>query len=654
MGSFFEKVKRGDIIGPRKRSFTLDGWGAAFKSNDSNGPLDTALFSSGKLISAKLAAVRRTADQSSLSRLSTGTRIQAFVATANHQFEAFEVHMRRHFESANENGSLQIRGLASAQVTLIDGVSYNLEAAFTSMLDGIAIPIRVALSSRSDATDTGLDAVEWGDVMLEVNLGILYDQVENLWEDCIWNTYVLVPREEMIVAVPTEKSAKLISYAAASRRIALGIESRSYSVRTKEQAKARKLKLKFKEVRSITTDGLNQRIELGSKGFDSQSMPSLIALRTMASPPYYESLLDEPQPKLAGATLSQLLDGWMVVSQAAQCLWQATSPARNATQPVDPKGLSDLSKYVPYFTVDALVTAIHSATGIEQTKAQAIVEFLTFNGKGLQEFWTQPLVPADDSTKLYPIFGTIAAPPNLRFTLETWMAQLQVKLDQRGPAFETYLREAVVDSAVRSPLLSQVAKVASSDFTFKCSDGSFGQIDVLFCVGSSVFVIEAKCILEPTVSSTIGTHRAAISRAAEQAKVRVKLIEEHRDEFIAQTERFGWHLPATFNVYPLVAVSTVAHVGFPFDGVPVVDEYVLNKFFEGGYESVALQGKDLSVVQRVHHPFYASVSEAEGCAVGYFEEPPQLQQYNTGHELRTYPIHAASKDDWHGLAIDFD
>lgn len=179
------------------------------------------------------------------------------------------------------------------------------------------------------------------------------------------------------------------------------------------------------------------------------------------------------------------------------------------------------------------------------------------------------------------------------------------------------------------------------------------QIDALFCVGSQVFVVEAKCILDPTESTSIGTHRQTVEEGVGQAKTRVALIEAHREEFITTMRQHGWHLPGSFSVHPLVAVSTTAHVGVACHGVPVVDDLVLRRFFVGSYESVGIRYGDLSVVERISHPFYTTAEDAESTAAAYFAHPPQLQQYVEALKLRWLPMYAVTEDDWHGMALDF-
>ncbi len=656
MSKFYDKVKRGGVVGPRKRGFTLEDWWKAYDELASEDKRDTLLYISGKHIHTKLSAIRNTLAQSSLSSLSKTTRTKALISAANHQLESMELQIRRRTEEDAGSGTatLDIRTLASTQLTLANGKSYNVEAVLGGMLDGVVIPIRAALATGRSDVDDSFDAVNWGHVSHEINLGMLYDQTENLWEDCIWNTYIIGGARENILAMPLDLDAKLGTHAAAARKLALGIESFSYARQAIQLLGIRALPTRIKEVLAVVNEGGQQQIQLGRNELAPHSQTMLFALRTMACPPYYDSLIDQKQSGLGGASLSQLFDVWMLVSQAATRLWEETSSAYLPELPPLTDEVCNMQDYIPFFDIDVLIKAAHEATGVPVTQVKAVIDFLTFQGERNQEFFTQPLVFTGEKSKLYPIFGAIAMAPNLRYVLECWMAQLKVKLDERGLVFEAHIRSEIAEAIKGSPMLSKLAKFISEDYTFRCKDGAFGQIDAIFCIGSHVFVLEAKCILEPTDSTSIGTHRLAIEHAAEQARTRVKLIDQHREEFRADVKQFGWSLPSHFHIHPLIAVSTIAHVGVPLDGVPVVDEYVLRKFFAGGYEDVGLDTSDFSVAERIFRPFYADATEAEASAADYFKQPPQLLQYSDALRLRDVPIYAAAEDDWSGMLVDYE
>lgn len=657
MGEFSQKVRHGDVIGPRKRTFTLEGWKNNYETSSQIDEMDTTLYDAGKLIHAKLSAIRGVVEQSPLSSLSRETRIKAFVAATNHQFEAVQIKMRRHtIDVARDRGDGEVHVLdfANARTTLADGVSYNLANVLGTVIEGHTIPIKVALTAPANLVHDDFDAVNWRAVITEVNLGFLYKQTEDLWEDCVWNKYALLPSDNGVIATPTDPDAKQGFLAAQARKTTLDFESMIYTAQAFAVLKKNQLAPRIKEVHSVINEHDAQRIVLGRNEMDPHRQIMLYAMQTIARPPYYDSLLEDPQAVLAGASLSKLLDGWMVLSQASARLWDQTAPARERQDSEGSNTLSDMREYLPHFKEEALVAAMQNAAELSQKEAQAILKFLTFRGKDKQELWTQPLVPAGDQANLYPIFGVLVIPPSAHFLLERWMVQLNVRLDKRGHAFEQYLRSSLVRAAADSPMLSSVAKVVSQDYTFNCSDGSFGQFDALFCIGSCVFAVEAKCILEPVEPTSIGTHRTAIEGAAEQAKTRVKLIEDHRAEFIADVKQFGWSLPPDFCVYPLIAVSTVAHVGVLCRDVPVVDKHILDRFFAGGYEDGWIGGSDFSVLKRSFRSFYSNAADAESEAPVYFDEPPQLRRFNDGWEPKMANLTQVSPTDWRGILIYYE
>lgn len=657
MGKFLKKVRHGEIDGPRKCTFTPDSWKAAFEQHSSGDEEDVLLFNSGLRIHTKLAAIRGVLSKSQLRKLSTVTLGKVLVATANHQYEAL-FHQVRQANAAIANNKqlmdVDFLTIASTQVQLVSGESFAIDAALTSLLDGIRLPLKVALQGRRKAGLESLSDAPWNDINLEMNLGIFYEQFEGLWEDCVWSTYAIVGKERQVIALPINPEAKRGMHASQLRKVALGIEATIYAKHAFERAKALGVRGKLKEVQSVEIDGDNQTIVLGPSAKDPHSQAFLHANFLTACPEFLDSLLGEPRERLAGLSITQLFDGWMVIANAAAALWQKSSPLLQSPQTTLKKEYSDMHDYIPFLDKHVLANAIHEAAGVHRAGAAAIVDFLTFDGTNSQDFFTQPLVKVDDSSKLYFVAGAIVTPPNMRYVAEKWMAQLGVELESRGQAFELHIRNVLFEAISTSPLLSEAAKVVPEDYTFRCVDERFAQMDSLFCVGSSVFVVEVKCILEPVDASSTGTHRVALEHAAVQAKFRVSLIEEFREHFIREMKRFGWKLPADFRIYPLIAVSTWAHVGVAVDSVPVVDELVFERFFEGKYNRVGLQADTLTVAERIEKMLYESAEEAEFTAARYFDAPPQLKQYSENLKLREFPLYPVSDGDWYGTMVDYD
>ena len=203
-------------------------------------------------------------------------------------------------------------------------------------------------------------------------------------------------------------------------------------------------------------------------------------------------------------------------------------------------------------------------------------------------------------------------------------------------------------------MLAGHAICIKDDYTFKPTGGRDEQIDLIFVIGSTVFLAEVKCILEPTEAKGEAMHRKTVLGAAEQALRKSQALKDNRKEFVADVKRFGIDLGQDFNVLPLVIVSTSTHVGVPADGVPVIDEYILEKFLEGELEDVAVTGDDFEIQNRVKAIFYTDLADAQAKAPQYFASPPQVQRLLDGVTARVVPLHAIDENDWTGLMVTLE
>ena len=146
-------------------------------------------------------------------------------------------------------------------------------------------------------------------------------------------------------------------------------------------------------------------------------------------------------------------------------------------------------------------------------------------------------------------------------------------------------------------------------------------------------------------------HRKTILGAAEQARRKSQALMDNRKEFVADVRRFGIELAEDFKVLPLVVVSTSTHVGVPADGVPVIDQYILEKFLVGELEDVAVTGKDFEIQKKFKNIFYSDLIDAQAKAPQYFTSPPQVQRLRDGLVLRVVPLHAIDEQDWEGHMV---
>jgi hypothetical protein len=659
MGEFTRRVQTDRVAGPLRRGFTPNGWLAAFAAAGVADEDDQRIYDAALVVHAKLQTIRSRLKLSSSPQLAATTKLRAFVAAANHNFLLARTKSRDAFQVAGAARSEQDPDgfrfeelAAQVKLELKGGFEWSLDEIVESLVDGIEVPVRFALQATPDlAGNPRMQQVEWNDIALELNLGIMFRFAEDVWDDCLWSEYKVIERGQFKAFVPGDVDAKRGQSIGIARRLSLSMGYSVMATKFHRSMTARGLLPRIREVRAVERDGKRQIIKLSKPGESTRAFEELVVMRGYANEPYYSELLQEDLPSLRGLTLSVVLDAWAVISHAALVLMESRQEEAQAVKPDSPAH-TWLPKYVPVLHGDALVHALSAAAGIRPTDGRRLIEFFTFRGQAGQEIWAQPLVPVGPTT-LAPVFAAVHS-PNLRRLVDVWMRQAGIDLGQRGPAFETHVRVSVQESIASSKLLAGHAVCIEGDYTFKPTGGRDEQIDLIFVIGRTVFLAESKCILEPTEPKGVAMHRRTVLKAAEQASRKSQALKDNRTQFIADVKRFNVDLPLDFDVVPLVVVSTATHVGVSAAGVPVIDEYILEKFLEGELEDVAVTGEAFDVVKTVKTIFYTDAADAEAKASKYFASPPQVQQLLNGLVTRCVPLYAVNDQDWEGVVVTFD
>lgn len=659
MGEFLDRVQTDKIAGPLRRAFTPNSWKNAFDACLEPDERDKSLYQAGLAIHQKLGNIRARLKISSSPSLSPTTKLRAFVAAANHNYlvasekstaAIAELGKQR---AQQEPDGFRIEELAAVKLALPGGVAWSPNEIVEGTIDGIEVPVRLTLSQSPDLSgNPRMEQVQWGDIALELNLGVFYRHAEDLWDDCLWNDYKLVSKGDFKAFIPTTVNSNAAYSLGLARRFSLSMGFTVVATRHYREQIAIGHISQNREVVAIGRRGRSQYLKLGKPSDLNSMQERLVVARALAAEPYYAEILDEPLPALGGLSVNALLRAWGVLAQAAKLLMD--SVAKTSTVGINAESPTHvwLPRYAPILQISALADSICSVAGTTRSQAMSIVEFLTFRGKTGQEIWAQPLVPVGAST-VAPVFGA-AVVPNLRRLIDVWLRQLDFDLSLRGPAFEAHLRSSVQQAVTNSSVLSASTWCLTDDYTFKPTGGRKEQIDLLLVIGSTVIVAEAKCILEPTEAKSIAMHRRTVQGAAEQARRKSQALRDHRSEFVADMRKRGFHLEANFNVVPLIVVSTTTHVGVAAEGVPVVDEYIIDRYLNGDVDDVAIFGTQLAIQKTRKTVFFSTAEEAQERAANYFKAPPQLQRFHNGLKGRLIPLCAVGEHDWRGAMLTLE
>lgn len=660
MGEFVRLVQTEEIPGPRRSTFTARKWAAKFAEITSPDIADQRLYDAALAIHTKLGNIRNRLKLSTTKDLTASEKVRAFVAAANHGFlvsqEKTKEALENLWKAQGHKSDTKIRAadvLAEVKLELPGGFEWSPGEIVESLVEGIEIPVKVALQGNPDLSgNPRMAQVSWGDIIAELNLGIMYRHAEDLWDECLWNGYSTVKVKDWTVFAPEDRDVKRGYAMGIARRSALWAGFSIQAMMMHRELAAQGAIMRVRDVKGVRKIGRKQVINVAKVGESSAAQESQALMRMLANEPYYEELLERDLPALEGVTLTEILDAWVVISRAAQVLLENVAQQGHVVQDRDAPVHTWLPSFVPILHAEALVQAIHSAAEIMPNKGRKIVEFFTFSGLAGQEIWDSPLVPVGPSV-VAPVFPAIVN-PNLRRLVDVWMRRGGIDLEVRGKPFEAHVRARMVRAIEESPVLSGKAFCVADDFTFTPSQGRSEQIDLIIVLGSTVLVGESKCILEPTDAKALFIHHRTVSGAADQALRKSKSLTDNKVEFAKRMEQLGIRLDHDFEVLPLIVVSTSTHVGVPAKGVPVVDEYILGKFLDGELEDVGVDMRKVEVIDRIKRVFYSDSGEAEARVADYLASPPQVQRLRDGIRARLVPLYAIDENDWEALVLTME
>lgn len=657
MGRFIKAVQDGDVLGPLRSGFTTKGWEAEHERLVDD-DIDWNLRETGHLIHDKAKHIRSELRVTFAKDLRATTKIRAFAAVANYNQCALSNRMQEALEKIAKTGREENPGnhvwmheLAAVKVRLPVGAGYSPDEIVQSMVDGIAIPLKRILEHDPDLQgNPEFGKLNWDDVLIDFNLGMLYSHVEELWDDCLWNDFKASHKDEGVKFAPDD-----IQWLASSTMSRLRLDSLAREFAQHARHFQRRLSHKHPfhalgalNVKTLSKEGRRQIIRLGSFESESEEELKLLAMRAYASEPYYTELLGEPQARLKGATLNQLLTAWIIVSGASRVLRQELDELE-VRKPSEPK--TWLPNFAPVLQISALRHAVASACELSFEQSGALVEFFVFRGKADQELWAQPLLPASKDGVI-PLFSAIVS-PNLRRLVDVWLRQLDVDLGTRGPAFETFIRASICGDISRSPLLSSNSCCLDRAVKFTPNGEREEEIDVVAVVGNVVIVGEAKCFLDPAEAKQTAMHRAKVVEAVAQVKRKASAINRNKDQFRQRLSQLNFELPEDFSIQPVVILNSAIHCGTAIDGVPIIDEHILSVFFRGKFVEIGIsEGEAFRPIRE--RVLYTSAAEASRVLAQFFLSPPQMQPLIAGLRPRWVPVPAVNDTDWSGLFLALD
>jgi hypothetical protein len=648
---FVDFVRKGKIDGPLRRTFDRTQWSAELVRLGEDAT-DRNLHDAGLLIHGKLNEVRALIRFIYSTSLSKTTRLRALVALTNHFALTTIRRAQRQIEAvlARNSTAFAIEALA-IKLPVLAGGSFSPDEIVQGIVDGAQIPISLCLQEAGSLEGvprfSQIDSnALWGDL----NLGVLYQRLEGLWKDCLWNGYVAIdggPGQDLrFVADDREWVRRLSVSRLRYSNLAVNFFGMIQGLRASGDLPGLSEIAGTRKVQSLKKVGRKQVVVFVAEGAKNSANEEAAIMRLYATELFYQEFMSEAQDDLSGATVDQLLSAWILIQQLGTVV---RAPLLAAAGDDDIRPVHAwLPECAPLLQRAALITAVAKGLSINPVRAAAIVDFLTYRGKPGQELWAQPLVPASDES-LMPVFAALTAKaPRL---LDVWLRQLGVKLERRGPAFEQFVRSELVELIERSAL-KPISQVLTQAVVFKPPQGREEEIDVVLCVGDAVVIGEAKCILAPAEAEQTARHRDTVIAAADQVARKAAAVSAHKAAFAALLTEKGMQVPPDFHILPLVIINSAIHAGFPVKGVPIADGHILRVFFHGQFTDTVSENNlthDVAVYR-----VYQTVAEAPSVLAKYLQAPPQLARYVDALRERWLPVGRLKSEDreWTYLAYE--
>jgi len=331
-------------------------------------------------------------------------------------------------------------------------------------------------------------------------------------------------------------------------------------------------------------------------------------------------LLDIPQKSLANLPLKAVLEIWTVLAIFGRQIYDQLKQQKN------PESFENLKDFSPEFDYQELVDELSKLSGRQTTDIEVILQLLTFTAKSRRDdIWIQPLVKLDIS-----VFISLPAilTANVYRNVEEWLRLCGGNDDGlRGSLLEQDLIPLLVQSEERNSILSKSLNWTTPSLHFYGEDRTFEDIDLSFCIGQTIVVIEARSRRRPQtpVDYHNDLHDAnGLFHKASQAKRKAAYIQKNLKSFIsAHYPNLLGHLDSV-KIFPIVVSDGHFYVGTVLEEIPIMDISSLQHYLrDGKARFLGIAGLEVGHKYEVH--WYETADEAERAFPLYATMPTVAQ-----------------------------
>ncbi|MFG5863096.1 hypothetical protein [Metapseudomonas sp. CR1201] len=626
MGSFKEAVRQKKIAQPINDKFSLDTWKKKWDETTDKDSSDSELYEAGIVFYTLLSEVRQKLHElyeESSPGIKPKRLLELYCGVCNRDWSIISspdtwslgdgrvnVHS---FSTKNNAGGNEIT-IDEAATVNIDGLHKAIGFTYKKAIAGNYIN-----KGRSP-----IDELEF--VKAESYLSQLYGLYENYWQALLWGGYEFELKDGKFVEVRQSSSEPEIAYEISQKR-RMKLETQA-AIRAADPG----FYTQFNKTLYVVPEGSGKtknysvsKIGDASKDLIFKNSEYFSSFETvLRSIP--ESLLLAAHGK-SGFTVVELIQVFRHLRLLAVQLKDKLPQDSECMSP------GKLREYNVKINKNRLCLALIQATELAADKVYEIFDFIVFSKINKQDLWCHPIVHGGGDD-YYVILGAMADAVLMR-VVENWLAELDLKLSEKGATYESRVCELVGDAVRDSEVFNDVDGPASRRIKLKgksVAKPAEEEIDFIFRFGDVILVGEAKSIV--TTDSPISYFRTLdiLVGAAKQAKRKAGFVKDNLELVFGA---LGWKWSGReYNVVPLVLSSNKMHVGFPVLDVPVVDESILSGFFRSNVVPlVSVPVNKTGFDHVMWFEIYDGFDDSQQVIEKYLKSPPQIQDSKESFEL---------------------
>ena len=609
--NFVKAVRRGLIKGPQQRGFTVKNWTDGYRKYESN-ESDKVLFISGVWFHTHFKQTRNSTDAIvETAALTSPLSISAITAVVNREWVVTNNKMSGMF---TERDYFMPEELDQTPLESESGNPIYFSNAIETIIDGARFPLAVAANAPPSGRTTMTDE-QWIAHVNMFGFGGYYNTLEHYWMHCVWNGYGvdILEREIRIRPYDVDFHQKLTvslyrRNARDNERALQGatIYNRLIDSGAMNEQFAKKLVL------SAFKKGGIFRVKVDVAARFQSSRLAAPSLRLFVYEEHLKELTKKRFPCLAGLSIDIISDAFELLGGLPEQIRKFTS--RETT----PSSWKQAESLVPKFRRTELAIALRTALKISSAQSDFILSYATWKPNTRNELWFAPLIQIDDD--YVSLICLAVQGVNTIRLCDQIISNFQALKPEADRAFEQFLRTELMDIFTKSKL-SKITQIFPNAFTPK--DSAVGDIDLLFRIGGTIWVGEAKSVANIfSPNDDHNFYHTLHTIAVPQAQRKCAYVADHLEDI---APLLGADPQIVHRVCPVIVTSNPAFAGFPIKGVPVVDWNIIELFFsDGAMRQLCYTTDDGRTAYVERELFYNSLADAEQCFPNYLNNPPQI------------------------------